>query len=130
MDYQTNLVDTVEEDGVTESKPFFLEDVIVSGFKSFSEPTEMGFQPVIGVIIGNNGVGKSNILDAIVWVLGEDDLQRLRCYEREELFFSGSKDYSPASRVRVELTFKKGNDKNSPSVRFVREMAKDGQNVF
>ena len=40
-----------------------LEDVDISGFKSFSEETNMSFQPGIGVIIGNNGVGKSNILD-------------------------------------------------------------------
>jgi len=128
MNSQPKVVES--DDRVDESSALHLEDVTISGFKSFSEPTEMGFQPGIGVIIGNNGVGKSNILDAIVWALGEDDLQRLRCYEREELFFSGSKDYAPASQVRVELTFKKGNDKNPPSVRLVREMAKDGQNVF
>ena len=55
-----------------------LEDVNIEGFKSFSEPTDMSFQPGIGVIIGNNGVGKSNILDAIVWTLGEDSLERIR----------------------------------------------------
>lgn len=130
MDYQTKLVDTVEEDGVTESKPFFLEDVIISGFKSFSEPTEMGFQPGIGVIIGNNGVGKSNILDAIVWALGEDDLDRLRCYERDELFFSGSKKYPPASRIRVELTFRKGTERKDPVIRLVREMEKEDQSIY
>jgi len=43
---------------------FYLEEVNIEGFKSFSQKTEMGFQPGIGVIIGNNGVGKSNILDA------------------------------------------------------------------
>lgn len=128
MNLQPKVVES--DDKVDESSTLHLEDVNIEGFKSFSELTNMGFQPGIGVIIGNNGVGKSNILDAIVWALGEDDLQRLRCYEREELFFSGSKDYSPASRVRVELTFKKGNEKNPASVRLVREMAKDGQNVF
>ena len=63
-----------------------LENVTIEGFKSFSEPTAMSFQPGIGVIIGNNGVGKSNILDAIVWTLGENDLVKLRLLEREELF--------------------------------------------
>ncbi|MEJ2729007.1 MAG: AAA family ATPase [Deltaproteobacteria bacterium] len=70
----------------------YLEDVNIEGFKSFSEETNMSFQPGIGVIIGNNGVGKSNILDAIVWALGENDLGRIRCYEMQELFFAGSKD--------------------------------------
>jgi len=115
---------------MTESKPFFLEDVVISGFKSFSEPTEMGFQPGIGVIIGNNGVGKSNILDAIVWALGEDDLDRLRCYHRDELFFSGSKKYPPASKVRVELTFRKGTEREAPVIRLTREMEKEGQSIY
>jgi len=115
---------------VESSKTFFLEEVNIEGFKSFSELTYMGFQPRIGVIIGNNGVGKSNILDAIVWALGEDDLPRLRCYDKEELFFSGSKDYPPASRIRVELIFKRGAEKNAPAVRLVREMTKDGQDAY
>ena len=115
---------------MTESKAFFLENVVISGFKSFSEPTEMGFQPGIGVIIGNNGVGKSNILDAIVWALGEDDLDRLRCYHRDELFFSGSKKYPPASKIRVELTFRKGTEREAPLIRLVREMEKEGQSIY
>ena len=102
----------------------YLEDVIIEGFKSFSEPTEMSFQPGIGVIMGNNGVGKSNILDAIVWALGEDDHQRLRCYHRQEMFFSGSKAYDPATKVRVELKFKSGPEAKKPVLSLVREMTK------
>ena len=112
------------------SKNLFLEDVNIEGFKSFSELTNMDFQPGIGVIIGNNGVGKSNILDAVVWALGEDNLNRLRCYEKGELFFSGSKDYPPASQIRVELTFRRGTEKQAPTIRLVREMKKDGQNAY
>ena len=82
-----------------------LKDINIEGFKSYSEKTSMSFQPGIGVIIGNNGVGKSNILDAIVWALGEDDINRVRCYDEEELFFSGSKNYPPASRIRIEMSF-------------------------
>ena len=70
-----------------ETAPLYLETVSIEGFKSFSEKTEMGFEPGIGVIIGNNGVGKSNILDAIVWALGEDDLNRLRWPRRSPPFF-------------------------------------------
>jgi chromosome segregation protein len=113
-----------------EGQGFFLEDVNIEGFKSFSELTSMTFQPGIGVIIGNNGVGKSNILDAIVWALGEDDLHRLRCHDTGELFFSGSKDYPPASRIRVELIFRKGKEKRAPAVRLAREMSKNGQSTF
>ena len=107
-----------------------LEDVNIEGFKSFSEKTNMSFQPGIGVIIGNNGVGKSNILDAIVWAMGEDDLRRVRCYSRDELFFSGSRDYPPADGARVELNFKTTDQKNAPIVRMAREMTRSGEERY
>jgi len=112
------------------SNNIFLEDVNIEGFKSFSEKTNMTFQPGIGVIIGNNGVGKSNILDAIVWALGENDLTRLRCHGNGELFFSGSKDYPPSSRIRVELNFRIGEGKEGGIVQLVREMTKDGSDNY
>jgi chromosome segregation protein len=107
-----------------------LEDVIIEGFKSFSESTEMSFQPGIGVIMGNNGVGKSNILDAIVWALGENDLSKLRLLEKEELFFAGNKVYQPAGQVRVELVFKEGPEPKSPELRLVRTVNREGQETY
>ena len=109
---------------------FYLEDINIEGFKSFSEKTNMSFQPGIGVIIGNNGVGKSNILDAIVWALGENDLERIRCYEREELFFAGSKDYSAASNIRVELVLKQGKEKKAPTICLAREQSNNGSDQY
>jgi chromosome segregation ATPase len=108
----------------------YLEDVNIEGFKSFSEETNMSFQPGIGVIIGNNGVGKSNILDAIVWALGENDLGRIRCYENQELFFAGSKDYPPASKIRVELLLKQGGKKDAPAIELARERTKNGEDLY
>lgn len=104
----------------------YLEGLRVEGFKSFSEPTSMGFEPGIGVIIGNNGVGKSNILDAVVWALGEDDLVRLRCQKEQDLFFLGSRSYPPAPRVKVELKFKQGPEKTSPFTILARERSREG----
>jgi chromosome segregation protein len=109
---------------------FYLEDVNITGFKSFSEKTEMSFKPGIGVIVGNNGVGKSNILDAIVWALGENDLERIRCYEHDELFFAGSKDYDPASEIRVELILRQGEGENAPAICLTREHSKDGSDRY
>jgi chromosome segregation protein len=109
---------------------FYLEDINIEGFKSFSETTNMSFQPGISVIIGNNGVGKSNILDAIVWALGENDLERIRCYEHKELFFAGSRDYPPASNIRVEMVLKKDKEKNAPSICLAREQTKNGSNQY
>ncbi len=108
----------------------YLEDVHIEGFKSFSEKTEMGFEPGISVIIGNNGVGKSNILDAIVWALGENDLGRLRCYTDDELFFSGSKGYPPAERIKVDLSVKENAAKDSPVAHFSREISRNGRHRF
>ena len=108
----------------------FLEDVTIEGFKSFSEPTQMSFQPGIGVIMGNNGVGKSNILDAIVWALGENGLSKLRLLEREELFFAGNKAYPPARQARVELVFKEGPENNAPAFKLVRTVGRGGQESY
>jgi chromosome segregation protein len=108
----------------------YLEDVNIEGFKSFSEETNMSFQPGIGVIIGNNGVGKSNILDAIVWALGENDLDRIRCYEKEELFFAGSKDYPPAPKIRVELMLKQNEKKDGTCILLAREKNKNGSEKY
>jgi chromosome segregation protein len=108
----------------------YLEDVNIEGFKSFSEKTNMSFQPGIGVIIGNNGVGKSNILDAIVWALGEDNLDRIRCYEHEELFFAGSRDYPPAAKIRVELVLIQDQEKKAPPIRLVREQSRNGSDQY
>jgi chromosome segregation ATPase len=108
----------------------YLEDVNVQGFKSFSQKTEMSFQPGISVIIGNNGVGKSNILDAVVWAMGEDDILKMRCHDPAELFFVGSKESPPAERIRVELNFKQGTEKNAPAVQVVREMTRKGNSFY
>jgi chromosome segregation ATPase len=107
-----------------------LADVTIEGLKSYSEPTDLSFQPGIGVIVGNNGVGKSNSLDAILWTLGESDLARLRCQDKQELFFAGSKASPPATRIRVGLTMKFGTERASPSIRLVREMTRDGQDGY
>jgi chromosome segregation protein len=108
----------------------YLEDVNVEGFKSFSQKTEMSFQPGISVIIGNNGVGKSNILDAVVWAMGEDDIQKMRCHDSSELFFVGSKNSPPADRIRVELNFKQPAENSVPGVQVVRELIRNGDAFF
>ncbi len=85
------------------NRSVYIEDVIIEGFKSFSEETHMSFKKGINVIIGNNGVGKSNILDAIAWCLGENDLYKLRCYYADEIFFAGNRQYPPAKTAAVTL---------------------------
>src|SRR5574337_588764 len=83
----------------------YLSRLIVTGFKSYTEPVTVNFDERISVIIGSNGVGKSNALDAIVWGLGEDDALSLRCGSREDLLFAGSGITPPVDEARVELSF-------------------------
>ncbi|RJQ67114.1 MAG: DUF2813 domain-containing protein [Desulfobacteraceae bacterium] len=108
----------------------YLEQINIEGFKSFSVKTNMSFQPGISVIIGNNGVGKSNILDAIVWALGESDLDRIRCYHDDEIFFAGSKEYPPATCAAVELTIANGKEDKSRMIQLRREVDRSGADRF
>lgn len=108
----------------------FLEQVIVNGFRSYAIETEMNFNPGIGVVIGNNGVGKSNVMDAITWAFGENDLERLRCYGTEDLFFSGSKDYPPAEFVSAALILSEATGTNGPGFRLERRMSRSGDDLY
>jgi chromosome segregation ATPase len=108
----------------------FLERIEVEGFKSYSLPTEMHFNPGIGVVIGNNGVGKSNIMDAISWGLGDNDLTRLRCYDQEDLFFSGSKESPPAPAARVLMTLSAGTEKKADRINLERRLTRSGEDHY
>jgi chromosome segregation protein len=108
----------------------YLQEVVLSGFKSYATETVVNFKSGIGVIIGNNGVGKTNVLDAIAWAVGESDLQRLRCQQYGDLFFSGSQEYPPAETARVALTIKLGEDKKAPQVKLTRQARRQGTEEF
>ena len=108
----------------------FLENFRARGFKSYAEEVDVSFNPGIGVIIGNNGVGKSNILDAITWVLGEDDPMKLRCYQTEDLLYSGSKNLAPAQQAQVELRFKEGPEKEAPTFTVSRTLERSGAEKY
>lgn len=108
----------------------FLEEVGIEGFKSYATKARVAFKPGIGVIVGNNGVGKSNILDGVAWALGECDLGRLRCSSYDDLFFSGSGEYPAAETAKVELTLRLGRDKNAPVVKMARQADRRGKEAF
>lgn len=108
----------------------YLEQVKIKGFKSYAVPVTISFKPGIGVIVGNNGVGKSNILDALAWGLGESDLKKLRCYSRDELFFAGSREYPPAELIEVTLVVSTATDKSAPRTTISRQADRQGKEVF
>ena len=76
----------------------------LSGFKSFAEPTEITFAVGMSAIVGPNGCGKSNIVEALRWVMGESSARQLRGAEMDEMIFSGSSERPPFSRAEVTLT--------------------------
>ncbi|MBI5183231.1 MAG: chromosome segregation protein SMC [Nitrospinae bacterium] len=82
----------------------YLKSLEIIGFKSFADMTRLEFNSNITAVVGPNGCGKSNIADAIRWVLGEQSSKLLRGSKMEDLIFNGSKGRKPLGRAEVSLT--------------------------
>jgi len=82
-----------------------LAKVTVAGFKSFADPTEFRFDSPITGIVGPNGCGKSNVVDAVKWVLGERSAKSLRGDQMLDVIFAGSAARKPVGAASVTLTF-------------------------
>jgi chromosome segregation protein len=82
-----------------------LSSIKLSGFKSFAEPTTFQLPGQRVGVVGPNGCGKSNIMDAVRWVLGESKASELRGESMQDVIFNGSGQRKPASRASVELVF-------------------------
>src|SRR6185436_532723 len=80
-----------------------IEKMQISGFKSFSESTEVVFPDGITAVVGPNGCGKSNIGDAINWVLGEQSAKMLRGSSMQDVIFNGSEARKPHGMAEVSL---------------------------
>ncbi len=82
-----------------------LNQIKLAGFKSFAEPTTFQLPGQRVGVVGPNGCGKSNIMDAVRWVLGESKASELRGESMQDVIFNGSGNRKPASRASVELVF-------------------------
>ncbi len=82
-----------------------LTSIKLSGFKSFAEPTNFMLPSQLVGVVGPNGCGKSNIMDAVRWVLGESRASELRGESMQDVIFNGTSTRKPASRSSVELVF-------------------------
>ena len=82
-----------------------LTSIKLSGFKSFAEPTNFMLPGQLVGVVGPNGCGKSNIMDAVRWVLGESRASELRGESMQDVIFNGTNTRKPASRSSVELVF-------------------------
>jgi chromosome segregation protein len=83
----------------------YLKQLEMRGFKSFADQTRLDFGPGITGIVGPNGVGKSNVSDAILWVLGEQSYRTLRTENSQDVIFSGTAARKALSMAEVSLTF-------------------------
>ncbi|HEX6158254.1 MAG TPA: AAA family ATPase, partial [Burkholderiales bacterium] len=82
-----------------------LTQIKLSGFKSFVDPTSIHIPGQLVGVVGPNGCGKSNVIDAVRWVLGESRASALRGDSMQDVIFNGSVHRKPLARASVELIF-------------------------
>ena len=82
-----------------------LTEIKLAGFKSFVDPTSIDLPGQLVGVVGPNGCGKSNIIDAVRWVLGESKASALRGESLQDVIFNGSALRNPVARASVELVF-------------------------
>ena len=113
-----------------------LKRVRLAGFKSFVEPATIVMRHRLTGIIGPNGCGKSNVVDAVRWVLGESSARQLRGANLDDVIFNGSGNRAPLGQASIELEF--DNSAAEPDSRYAawsdisvrRQLSRDGQSVY
>jgi chromosome segregation protein len=110
-----------------------LRSLDIKGFKSFADKTQINFENNITGIVGPNGCGKSNVVDAIRWVLGEQKTKALRLEKMDNIIFNGTKDKSAANIAEVSITL--DNTRNLlptefSSVTITRTVERDGDSDY
>lgn len=113
-----------------------LEKIKLSGFKSFVDTTVIPISGNLTAIVGPNGCGKSNIIDAVRWVMGESSAKHLRGGSMADVIFNGSSGRKPVSTASVELVFNNSESKlggeysQYDTISIKRQVSRDGTSVF
>lgn len=111
----------------------FLKSMDMFGFKSFADKTHIEFESGITAIVGPNGCGKSNVVDAVKWVLGEKQAKNIRGQTMEDIIFSGTDQRKALSLAEVSLTIDNTNrilDFDSEMVTVSRRIFRDGESEY
>ena len=113
-----------------------LSSIKLSGFKSFAEPTTFHLPGQLVGVVGPNGCGKSNIMDAVRWVLGESRASELRGESMQDVIFNGTTTRKPSSRSSVELVFENNDHRAGgqwsqfPEIAVKRVLTRDGNSSY
>ncbi|MGR3992952.1 MULTISPECIES: chromosome segregation protein SMC [Pseudomonas] len=113
-----------------------LKCIRLAGFKSFVDPTTVNFPSNMAAVVGPNGCGKSNIIDAVRWVMGESSAKNLRGESMTDVIFNGSTSRKPVSQASIELVF--DNSDNTlvgeyaayAEISIRRKVTRDAQNTY
>ncbi len=110
-----------------------LEKIVLDGFKSFADKTELDFDSQITAIVGPNGCGKSNVVDAVKWVLGEQSTKSLRSDQMADVIFSGSSSRKPLATAQATIVFSNTAGKlpiEASEVQISRRIFKTGESEY
>lgn len=113
-----------------------LEKIRLAGFKSFVDPTTIPTPGNLVGIVGPNGCGKSNVIDAVRWVMGESSAKHLRGESMSDVIFNGSSSRKPVGIASVELVFDNQDGKapgelaGYPQISIKRQVSREGQSVY
>lgn len=113
-----------------------LKQIKLAGFKSFVDPTQVPFPTAMTCVVGPNGCGKSNVIDAVRWVLGESSAKNLRGDAMTDVIFNGSTQRKPVSQASVELVFEniqgrlQGSLADRNEISLKRVVTRDAQSLY
>ena len=111
----------------------YLRALKLNGFKSFADPTELKFDPGVTAVVGPNGCGKSNIADAIRWVLGEQSAKALRGGKMQDVIFEGTDTRKPLPLCEVSLLLTECEQQLGTAfneVEITRRVSRDGSSDY
>ncbi len=111
----------------------FLKSLELNGFKSFADKTHIDFTDGITSLLGPNGCGKSNIVDSIKWVLGEQSTKTLRASKMDDVIFSGTETRAPSQMAEVSLTIDNENRNlptDLPEIVIKRRLFRNGEGEY